>query len=121
AQPGHQAVHAALPDRDLRQRPAQHHGNLVRRVAGELWLQVLAHERRPPAKLHDVHALADHLHQRVHLRDRQAPVDHVRQPPLARLGRALGYVQEAGYGVEEALSRPTITTTLAEPAIEAKV
>src|SRR5262249_53409012 len=60
-----------------------------------------------------------HLQQAVHLRHRQAPVDHVRESPLARLARALGDVQEAGYGTVAALSRPTITTTVAEPESDA--
>ena len=35
----------------------------------------------------------------------------MREPPLARLRRARGDVEEAGYGTVEALSRPTLTTT----------
>ena len=65
--------------------------------------------------------VARHLQQAVDLRDRQSAVDHMRDAPLARLGRALGNVQKAGYGEVAALSRPTITTTVAEPASEATV
>ena len=91
----------------------------LRGVALELGLEVGAHERRAPAELDDVDALARDLQQAVDLRDRQSAVDHVRQPPLARLGRALGDVEEAGYGTVAALSRPTITTTVAEPERDA--
>jgi len=45
----------------------------------------------------------------------------VRKPPLARLCRARGNIQEARYGTLEALSRPTITTTAAEPESDATV
>ena len=58
--------------------------------------------------------LADDLQQAVDLGDRQAPVDHVGDAALARLGRARGDVEEAGYGLVAALSAPTITTTFAE-------
>jgi hypothetical protein len=40
----------------------------------------------------------------------------MRHAAVAGLDRALGNVEEAGYGTEEALSAPTITTTVAEPA-----
>jgi hypothetical protein len=45
----------------------------------------------------------------------------MRQSPLARLGGALGNVEEAAYGTVAALSRPTITTTVAEGASDATV
>ncbi len=44
--------------------------------------------------------VARHLQQAVDLGDRQAAVDHVGDAVLARLGRARGDVEEAGYGVE---------------------
>ena len=67
-------------------------------VALELGPQVGGHERRAPAELDDVDEPAGDLQQAVHLRDRQAPVDHVGDAVLARLDRARGDVEEAGYG-----------------------
>ncbi len=101
-------LHPALPDRELGQRPAEHHGYAMRGVALQLRLQVGGHERRAPAELDDVDARAGDLQQTVHLGDRKPAVDHVRQPPLARLDGALRYVEEIGYGAVAALSRPTI-------------
>src|ERR1700740_1409760 len=115
AQPRSEAVDAVLADRELGQRPPEHDRDPVRRIARELRREVRADERRAPAELDDVHARARDLEQAIDLGDRQAAIDHVRQPPLARLGRALGDVEEAAYGDVDALSRPTITTTVAEP------
>ena len=69
----------------------------MRGVPLELLLQVGAHERRAPAKLDDVHALPRDLEQVVDLGDRQPAVDHVREAAYARLGGALGNVEEVGY------------------------
>src|SRR5262249_11687706 len=113
--PAAQALHAPLPDRELRERAPEHHRDAMRLVALQLGREVRAYNGRSPAELDHVHAIAGHLQQAVHLRHRQAPVDHMRESPLARLGRALGDVQEASYGTVAALSRPTITTTVAEP------
>ncbi len=87
-------------------------------VALELGLQVGADERRAPAELDDVDAVAGDLQQAVDLGDRQPPVDHVGDAVLARLGRPRRDVEEAGYGLDVScsLSAPTITTTFAEPA-----
>src|ERR1700751_5257006 len=115
AQPRDEAVDAVLADRELGQRPPEHDRDPVRRVALELRREVRADERRPPAELDDVDPRTRALEQAVDLGGRQAAIDHVRQPPLARLGRALGDVEEAAYGDVDALSRPTITTTGAEP------
>src|SRR4029077_15791034 len=121
AQPLHEPLHPALPDRQLGERAAQHDRDAVRRVALELGLEVGAHERRAPTELDDVHTPAPDLQQAVHLGARQAAIDHGRQSPLTRLGGALGNVEKAGYGTVAALSRPTITTTVAEPASDATV
>jgi len=43
----------------------------------------------------------------------------VREAALARLGRAGWDVEEVGYGPVAALSRPTMTTTVAEPDSDA--
>ena len=119
AQPGDQPLDPALADRQLGEGAAEDHGYPVRGVALELGLQVGAHQRGAPAELDHVHAAPCHLQQAIDVGDRQAAVDHVGESPLAWLGRALGYVQEAGYGEVAALSRPTTTATLAEPARDA--
>src|SRR5581483_2462172 len=97
----------------------QHHGDAVGGVAIELRAQVRADDGRAPPELDDVDALAHHLEQTVDLGDREPPVDHVGDPLLTGLGRALRDVEEAGYGVVvpwAALSAPTTTTTFAGPA-----
>ena len=120
-EPRHQALHPTLADRELGQRAAEHDGDPVGRVAIELGAQVGRDQRRAPAQLDDVDAAARDLEQVVDLGHRQAPIDHVRQPPLARLRRARRDVKESGYGTVEALSRPTITATVAEPESDATV
>ena len=87
-------------------------------VALELGLQVGAHERRAPAELDDVDAVAGDLQQAVDIGHRQPPVDHVGDAVLARLRRPRRDVQKAGYGLDVSfsLSAPTMTTTFAEPA-----
>src|SRR4029077_1417309 len=93
----------------------------VRLIALQLGSEVGAHHSRPPPQLDHVDAITGHLEQAVDRRHRQASVDHMRQSPLARLGGALGDVEEAGYGTVAALSRPTITATVAEPESDATV
>ena len=51
---------------------------------------------RAPAELHEVDVGAGQVEQRLQRGDRQAPVDHVGDPPRARLGGALGQGQEVG-------------------------
>src|SRR6185437_12646777 len=74
AQPRDQTLHATLLDRDLGERPAEHHRDPVRGIALKLGLQVRGHERRAPAELDDVHAVAHRLDQAVHLGYRQTTV-----------------------------------------------
>src|SRR5437588_10894923 len=115
-QPRDEPVDAALADRELGQRPAEHHGDVVGRVALELRAQVRSDERGAPTELDDVDARARDLEQAVDLRDREALVDHVRQAAVARLDRTLGNVEKARYGTDDTLSWPTTTTTFAELA-----
>ncbi len=119
AQPGDEPLDPALADRDLGQRAAEHDRDAARGVALELGLQIGGDERRAPAELDDVDAVAGDLEQPVDLGHRQAPVDHVGDAVLARLGGPRGNVEEAGYGAAVALSAPTITTTFADPPSEA--
>ena len=79
----------------------------------------MADQSGAPAELYDVDAPSRHLEQALHLRHREAAVDHVRETALARLGRAGWDVEEVGYGPVAALSRPTMTTTVAEPDSDA--
>ena len=119
AQPVDQALHAPLPDRELRERAAEHDRDSVCGVPLQLGRQVGADQSGAPAELYDVDAPPRHLEQALHLRHREAAVDHVREAALARLGRAGWDVEEVGYGPVAALSRPTMTTTVAEPDSDA--
>ena len=71
-------------------------GTLVRAVARELRLEVGGDQRRAPAELDEVDARPATSIRPVDLGDRQALVEHVGEAPLARLGAALGEVEEAG-------------------------
>ena len=116
AQPRDQAIDATLADRELGERPAEHHGDAVVGVARELGLEVGAHERRAPAELDDVDDLPGDLEQPVDVGERHPAIDHVGDAVLARLDRAGGDVEKRRYGLVVALSAPTTTTTFAVPA-----
>ena len=114
-----------LRDRQLGERAAEHDGDPVGAVAGELGVEVLGDDRRPPAELDEVDRGAGDLDQALDLGDRQAAVEHVRDPPLARLRAALREVEEGGrHGVgagggtvrRYCRSAPTVTTTVAVQA-----
>ena len=120
ADPARQLVDAALLDGELGDRAAEHDRHGVLAVALELRLEVLGGERGAEAELDDVDRRAGDLHEAVDLGQRQAAVHEVRDPLLARLGRARRKVEgQLGHRVGGAAdqpccwSAPTITITRA--------
>ena len=98
AQPGDQLVDAALRDRELGQRAAEHDGDPVVAVARELGWRLSVTSAVPQPSLTRSTALAGDLDEAVDLGDREAAVEHVRDAPLARLLAARREVEERRHG-----------------------
>src|SRR5213076_436723 len=88
--------------------------------SGELGVEILRGQRRPPAELDDVDKAAGDLDHAVDLGDREAAVQDVGEAPLARLGAA-GREIEGRNGRYCALSAPIVTTTCAASPATARV